>query len=156
MITRADLHTLLDQLPEETLPAVARYLEAVRVGCPPDDPYDDEPLSAEEVAQIAAARAEIARGDVVTQVGGCTMATEIADGITVDPAVMVGKPVVKGTRVPVEIVLDYLAHNPRFDEFFADYPQLTMTDVQACLHYAKTLVHKKAARQTRALHSAKT
>lgn len=64
------------------------------------------------------------------------MPTEIADRITVDPAVMVGKPVVKGTRVPVETVTDYLAHNPSFDEFFADYPHLTMDDVRACLSYA--------------------
>jgi uncharacterized protein (DUF433 family) len=77
------------------------------------------------------------------------MAREIADRITIDPAVMVGKPVVKGTRVPVELVLEYLSHNPSFDEFFADYPHLTMEDVQACLRYAGTLVHKQYARRRR-------
>jgi uncharacterized protein (DUF433 family) len=75
------------------------------------------------------------------------MAREIADRITIDPAVMVGKPVVKGTRIPVELVLEYLSQNPSFDEFFADYPHLTMEDVQACLHYASTLVHKQYARR---------
>jgi uncharacterized protein (DUF433 family) len=64
------------------------------------------------------------------------MATEIAERITVDPGVMVGKPVVKGTRIPVELVLDYLAEIPSFDELFADYPELTLADVQACLNYA--------------------
>jgi uncharacterized protein (DUF433 family) len=43
------------------------------------------------------------------------MPKEIAPGITVDPAVMVGKPVVKGTRVPVELVLAKLAANPDLD-----------------------------------------
>ena len=47
---------------------------------------------------------------------------------------------IKGTRIPVEVVLEYLAHNPDFDELFADYPRLTMDDVMACFEYAQTLV----------------
>jgi hypothetical protein len=66
MTSRAELYTLIDALPEETLPAVARYLEAVGMGCPADNPYDDEPLSPEEQSMIAAAREEIARGDVIS------------------------------------------------------------------------------------------
>jgi uncharacterized protein (DUF433 family) len=62
------------------------------------------------------------------------------DRIVQDPQILVGKPVVKGTRIAVEVVLDYLAHNPDFDELFADYPRLTMEDVKACLAYAQTLV----------------
>ena len=54
------------------------------------------------------------------------------DRIVRDPAILVGKPVVKGTRIAVEVVLDYLAHNPNFDDLFADYPRLTMDDVKAC------------------------
>jgi uncharacterized protein (DUF433 family) len=46
---------------------------------------------------------------------------------------MAGKPVVRGTRIPVELVLNYLANNPNFGDLFADYPRLTMDDVQACL-----------------------
>ncbi len=69
-----------------------------------------------------------------------------ADRIIQDPAILVGKPVVKGTRIPVAVVLEYLAHNPNFDELFADYPRLTMADVQACLDYAQTLVQEEAAR----------
>jgi uncharacterized protein (DUF433 family) len=53
--------------------------------------------------------------------------------IVQDPAILVGKPVVKGTRIAVEVVLDYLAHNPNFDDLFADYPRLRMEDVRACL-----------------------
>ena len=54
------------------------------------------------------------------------------------PEVMVGKPVIKGTRIPVEVVLEYLARNPNFDDLFADYPRLTMDDVKAVLAYART------------------
>ena len=56
---------------------------------------------------------------------------------------MVGKPVVKGTRIPVELVLAKLAHNPDLEELFADYPRLTIDDVKACLEYAQALVEKK-------------
>ena len=70
------------------------------------------------------------------------MAKEIAERITVDPDVMVGKPVIKGTRVPVELVLAKLAANPDLGEFFRDYPELTVEDVKASLAYASTLVAK--------------
>ncbi len=68
------------------------------------------------------------------------MAKEIAERITIDPDVLVGKPVIKGTRMPVELVLAKLAANPDLDEFFLDYPELTVDDVKACLRYASTLV----------------
>jgi uncharacterized protein (DUF433 family) len=61
------------------------------------------------------------------------MAREIAPGITVDPDVMVGKPVIKGTRMPVDLVIAKPAANPDLDEFFADYPHLTLEQVKACL-----------------------
>ena len=69
------------------------------------------------------------------------------DRIIRDPEILVGKPVVKGTRIPVEVVLEYLAHNPDFAELFADYPRLTMEDVQACLAYAQDLVRAAPARE---------
>jgi uncharacterized protein (DUF433 family) len=65
------------------------------------------------------------------------MAREIADRITIDPAVMVGKPVVKGTRIPVQLVLEQLAFDPDLNELFAAYPHLTVEEVRACLAYAR-------------------
>ncbi|MGH2559285.1 MAG: DUF433 domain-containing protein [Thermomicrobiales bacterium] len=53
-----------------------------------------------------------------------------------DPAVMVGTPVVKGTRIPVERVIQHLAENPDLQDLFAAFPHLTLEDVQACLTYA--------------------
>jgi len=56
--------------------------------------------------------------------------------IVQDPAVMTGKPVIRGTRIPVERVVAHLAHNPDLDDLFASYPELSREDVQAALSYA--------------------
>jgi uncharacterized protein (DUF433 family) len=63
------------------------------------------------------------------------------DHITQDPASMVGKPVVKGTRIPVDVVLTRFAANPDVDALLQDYPELTRDDVRAVLAYA----HEQAA-----------
>jgi uncharacterized protein (DUF433 family) len=65
------------------------------------------------------------------------------DRITINPAVMVGKPVVKGTRIPVERVVAHLADNPDLNDLFAAYPELTVDDVKACLQYAHHAVEEK-------------
>lgn len=67
------------------------------------------------------------------------------DRIIVDPKILVGKPVVKGTRIPVELVLAHLADNPDLDDLFAAYPRLKIRDVQACFAYARRLVEAKPA-----------
>ncbi|MEP7356825.1 MAG: DUF433 domain-containing protein [Anaerolineales bacterium] len=53
--------------------------------------------------------------------------------IVVGPEVMAGKAVIRGTRIPVELVLKHLAQNPDLAELFAAYPHLTPEDVKACL-----------------------
>jgi uncharacterized protein (DUF433 family) len=60
--------------------------------------------------------------------------------ITADPRILAGKPVVRGTRIAVHLVLEELAQNPDLDELLAAHPDLTRTDVQACLAYAKAMV----------------
>ena len=55
-----------------------------------------------------------------------------------DPAIMVGKPVVKGTRIPVERVLAHLADNLNVSDRHEAFPRLTPEAVQACLEYAQT------------------
>lgn len=67
------------------------------------------------------------------------MATEplvYQERIVQDPAVMTGKPVIRGTRIPVERVVAHLAHNPDLDDLFASYPELSREDVQAALSFA--------------------
>jgi uncharacterized protein (DUF433 family) len=55
------------------------------------------------------------------------------DHITKDPKILAGKPVVTGTRIPVERVIAHLAHTPDVADLFAAYPELTVEDVKACL-----------------------
>ena len=66
--------------------------------------------------------------------------TNSQERIVIDPDVMVGKPVIRGTRVPVELVLKHLAQNPDLGELFAAYPHITVEDVKACLAYAQAVV----------------
>ena len=58
------------------------------------------------------------------------------DRISVDPKVLVGKPVVKGTRLAVEFVVDLLANGWTQQQVLDSYPQLKPEDIQACLAYA--------------------
>jgi uncharacterized protein (DUF433 family) len=60
--------------------------------------------------------------------------------ITVDPRILAEKPVVRGTRISVGLVLEEFAQNPNIDELLAAHPDLTRTDLQACLAYAKAMV----------------
>ncbi|MCP4420971.1 MAG: DUF433 domain-containing protein [Chloroflexi bacterium] len=56
--------------------------------------------------------------------------------ITTDPNVMVGKPIIKGTRLTVDYILNLLAHGATYDEILAEYNGLTLNDIQACLLFA--------------------
>ena len=53
-----------------------------------------------------------------------------------DPKVMAGKPVILGTRLTVEYVLNLLAHGATFSEILDEYDGLTTQDIQACLLFA--------------------
>lgn len=63
-----------------------------------------------------------------------------------DPRVMVGKPVVRGTRIPVELVLEQFAFNLDLDDLFGAYPELTRDDVSACLRYAQRAIERERSR----------
>jgi len=63
--------------------------------------------------------------------------------IVADPRILAGKPVVKGTRIGVDLVLEELSHNPDITELLAAHPDLTRDDVQACLAYAQAIVTGK-------------
>lgn len=68
------------------------------------------------------------------QMKGVNMGWE--DRIAIDPAVLVGKPVVKGTRLAVEFIIDLLAQGWSEAQILDNYPGLTSEDVHACLSYA--------------------
>lgn len=67
------------------------------------------------------------------------------DRIVLDPAILVGKPVVRGTRIPVELVLARLSENLDLADLYTAYPRLTPEDVKACLAYAQTTVSRRRA-----------
>ena len=65
---------------------------------------------------------------------------ELLDRISVNPRVMVGKPVIRGTRLTVEYILELLAHGTAIEEILEEYPGLVKDDIYACLLFAfKTL-----------------
>jgi uncharacterized protein (DUF433 family) len=61
---------------------------------------------------------------------------ELLRHITVNPKVMVGKPVIRGTRLTVEFILNRLGHGATADELLQEYPGITSDDIQACLLFA--------------------
>jgi uncharacterized protein (DUF433 family) len=61
--------------------------------------------------------------------------------IVADPSILVGKPVIKGTRLSVEFIIDLLAAGWRQEQILANYPNLTPEDIRACLAYASELLH---------------
>ncbi len=63
------------------------------------------------------------------------------DRISVNPNICGGKPCIKGTRIPVAMVLDLLEDGVTFEEILRDYyPHLTVADIKACIEYARALI----------------
>ena len=66
------------------------------------------------------------------------------DRIEIDPEVMLGKPVIRGTRIPVELILRKLAEGATEADLLDGYPRLSEADIKAALAYeADTLSHEK-------------
>ena len=60
--------------------------------------------------------------------------------ITIKPDVCNGRPVVRGTRIAVQTVPEFLAAGDSVEDVLAEYPRLTRADVQACLDYASRVM----------------
>jgi uncharacterized protein (DUF433 family) len=58
------------------------------------------------------------------------------DIITIEPGKRSGKPCIRGMRITVSDVLDYVASGMSFDEILSDFPDLTLDDIRACLAFA--------------------
>jgi uncharacterized protein (DUF433 family) len=56
--------------------------------------------------------------------------------IVIDPNILVGKPVIKGTRLSVEFILDLLAQGWSENDIIENYPGIAQEDIKACLSYA--------------------
>jgi len=65
---------------------------------------------------------------------------DLLERIIINPKIMVGKPVIRGTRLSVEYILGLLAHGTTMEEILQEYPGLEKEDIFACLLFAsKTL-----------------
>ena len=69
---------------------------------------------------------------------------KITERIVSDPGICNGKPCVKGTRIPVHIILDLLAAGENLDGIKRAYPNITDEDIRACLNYASILADEDA------------
>jgi uncharacterized protein (DUF433 family) len=58
--------------------------------------------------------------------------------IELNPRVCNGRPVIKGTRIPVSVILEQIAEGKAWDALLGDYPELTREDIQAALFYARS------------------
>jgi uncharacterized protein (DUF433 family) len=67
------------------------------------------------------------------------MATDWKDHIASDPEILRGKPRIKGTRIPVSLILGHLAAGQAAENIIAEYPDLTREQIAACLDYARAL-----------------
>jgi uncharacterized protein (DUF433 family) len=63
--------------------------------------------------------------------------------IALDPAVLTGKPTIKGTRIAVEFVVDLLARGWSAEDILREYDHLSVDDIQACLAYASELLQSE-------------
>ena len=68
---------------------------------------------------------------------------EILSRIAVDPGICFGKPCVRGTRIWVSLLLDFLASGETIDEILGDYPQLTREDVLAAIAYGAEMSRER-------------
>jgi uncharacterized protein (DUF433 family) len=65
------------------------------------------------------------------------------DRIVLDPAILTGKPTIKGTRIAVEFVVDLLARGWTAEEILSEYDHLAAEDIQACLAYASEMLQSE-------------
>lgn len=60
--------------------------------------------------------------------------------IEINPKIMVGKPIIKGTRITVQNILELLGANETYDNILEAYPNLTVEDIRACIQFASRVV----------------
>jgi uncharacterized protein (DUF433 family) len=73
------------------------------------------------------------------------MGEDWRERITVDPKVLSGKPIIKGTRIAVEFILELLANSWTVEDILKNYPQLKREDIAAALKYAAEILKEEKA-----------
>jgi len=67
----------------------------------------------------------------------------MGERITIDPKVCHGQACIRGTRIPVHLILRMLAHGDTIEDLLQEYPSLTREDILACLDYAASLTESR-------------
>lgn len=62
------------------------------------------------------------------------------DRIEINPRVCNGKPVIKGTRIPITVILEQISEGVTWQDLIAGYPELTSEDIKAALQYARSFL----------------
>jgi len=96
-------------------------------------------MSIDEPCSTVASRAGLPTFIVVIW----SVAVEWQERIAVDPNVLVGKPVIRGTRLAVEFIIDLLANGWSTSDIVSNYPGITREDILACLSYASARLHEE-------------
>lgn len=68
---------------------------------------------------------------------------ELSRRISIDPKILHGQPAIKGTRIPVALILNLLEAGETWDAILYSYPNLTEADIRAAIHYAAELVKEE-------------
>ena len=71
------------------------------------------------------------------------MKKDLFKRIIVDPNIMAGKPVIKGTRIPVDLILKLLSQGTTVEEILKDYPHLSKEDIRAALLYGAAVIENE-------------
>ncbi len=67
----------------------------------------------------------------------------LLERIQIDPNVCFGKPCIRGTRIWVSLILDFLAHGSSIEELLEEYPQLTREDIRAAIAYGSEAARER-------------
>ncbi len=67
----------------------------------------------------------------------------LLERITINPNICFGKPCIRGTRIWVSLILDFLANGSTMEEILAEYPQLTMADIRATIAYGAEMSRER-------------
>jgi uncharacterized protein (DUF433 family) len=80
---------------------------------------------------------------VILEGEGCSVMNELLARISVDPQICFGKPCIRGTRVWVSLLLDFLATGASIEEILVNYPQLKREDVLAAIAYGAEMSRER-------------
>ena len=83
---------------------------------------------------------QVRRGACLRFSGKAAKVKGMSERISIKPNVCNGRPVVRGTRITVQTVLEFLDAGDSVEDVLEEYPKLTRADVQACLNYASGLL----------------